>query len=95
MVLMKKKEIKFNSTDFWTNLIDFVQNYWALIEENGSEVKVYFIHECSVVFSEMSFETKETAEKALRQNGFKSYYDPLEDFSKYMRPPEGPYYLEN
>ena len=92
---MKEKEIKINSREFWANLVDFVQNYWALIEENGSGVKVYFIHECSGVFSEISFETKESAEKALLQNGFKRYNDPLENFSNYMRPPEGPYYMDN
>jgi hypothetical protein len=92
---MKEMEIKIKSKDFWVNIVDFMQQYWALIEkDNGSQsVTVYFIHEGSGVFTKMKFKSHSIAEKALLQNGFKKYNDPLEKYSDFMMPPKEPYYM--
>ena len=93
MRIDKRRSIK--SKDFWLNIVDFLQQYWALIEKDKETGKsmVYFIHESSGVFATMEFETCEIAEKALLQNGFKKYSDPLEKYSEYLSPPKEPYYM--
>ena len=92
---MKGTEIKIKSKDFWVNIVDFLQQYWATIEKNddSSSVTVYFIHERSGIFANMKFETEEIARKALAQNGFKTYNDPFENFGDYLNPPKEPFYL--
>jgi hypothetical protein len=91
---MKEKEMEINSKDFWVNIVDFMQQYWALIEqdEDSESVKVYFIHEGSGVFASMEFKSQTIAEKALMQNGFKKFNDPTEKFTDFMIPPKEPYY---
>jgi hypothetical protein len=91
---MKEKEIKIRSKEFWVNIVDFLQQYWALIEESDdtAQVTVYFIHEGSGVFSNMKFKSKDIATKALMQNGFKKFDDPLENFETFLSPPIEPYY---
>jgi len=91
---MIEKEIKIKSKDFWVNIVDFMQQYWALIDEDvdTQKVTVYFIHEGSGVFTEMKFKSQTIAEKALKQNGFKKYNDPMENFTDFIRPPKEPYF---
>lgn len=91
---MKEMEIKIKSKDFWVNIVDFLQQYWALIEINDDspEVTVYFIHEGSGVFTNMKFNSRTIAEKALLQNGFKRFTDPLENYTDFMMPPKAPFY---
>lgn len=93
----KRTEIKIESKQFWVNIVDFLQQYWAVIEDNkGSKsVTVYFLHEGSGVFANMKFENREIAQKALIQNGFKNFDDPYENFKEYLNPPKEPYYLVN
>jgi hypothetical protein len=92
---MKGKEVVISSSDFWVNIVDFLQQYWALIEKkDGSEyATVYFLNESSGIFANMDFDSKEIAEKALMQNGFKKYSDPLEKYQEYLKPPAKPYFL--
>lgn len=94
---MIEKEIKIKSKDFWVNIVDFMQQYWALIDkdEDSQRVTVYFIHEGSGVFTEMKFKSHAIAEKALKQNGFKKYDDPMENFTDFMKPPKEPFYKVN
>lgn len=94
---MKEMEIKIKSKDFWVNIVDFMQQYWALIDQDSesNSVTVYFIHEGSGVFTNMKFKSQNIAEKALLQNGFKKYNDPLEKYTDFMMPPKEPYYMVN
>jgi hypothetical protein len=91
---IKGREVKIKSRDFWVNIVDFLQQYWAVIEQNedGNDVTVYFLHEGSGIFASMSFESGEIAQKALLQNGFKNYNDPFENFREYLQPPKAPYH---
>jgi hypothetical protein len=92
---MKGNEVVINSNEFWVNIVDFLQQYWALIETNdgAKHVTVYFLNEGSGIFAKMDFNTAEIAEKALMQNGFKKYNDPLEKYQEYLKPPVKPYFL--
>ena len=92
---MRGEEVKINNNDFWINIVDFLQQYWALIEkEDGAEeVTVYFLNDGSGIFAKMHFDRMEIAQKALMQNGFKKYDDPLEKYTEYLNPPEKPYYM--
>ena len=92
---MKGEEIKIKSKEFWVIIVDFLQQFWAVIElnEDSTNVTVYFLHEGSGVFANMKFENKEIAQKALVQNGFKNFKDPYENFEEYLNPPKEPFYL--
>lgn len=94
-LVMREKEIKITSKDFWVNIVDFMQQYWALIEDDKDTngVIVYFIHEGSGVFTNMKFKSHAIAEKALLQNGFKKFNDPLEKYNDFMMPPQEPYFV--
>ena len=92
---MNEGLIRINSKDFWVNIVDFLQQYWALIEQDSDSgnVTVFFIHEGSGIFANMKFESIEIAEKALMQNGFKKYTDPYENYREFMKPPKEPYFM--
>ena len=92
---MKGKEVVISNNDFWVNIVDFLQQYWALVEQkkDSNEVTVYFINEGSGIFASMGFDSNEIAEKALMQNGFKKYNDPLEKYQEYLNPPLKPYFM--
>ena len=94
---IKGTEITIKSNDFWVNIVDFLQQYWAVVEvsESSEHVTVYFLHEGSGIFASMNFDNPEIAQKALAQNGFKRYDDPYENFSAYLNPPKKPYFLVN
>lgn len=89
--------VDLDSRDFWLNIVDFLQQYWAVIQENkmDSSVKVYFLNDSSVIFASLVFDTAEIAEKALMKNGFKRYDDPLENFTEFITLPQKPYHLIN
>jgi hypothetical protein len=94
----KKREIRgaelsIRSDDFWLNIVDFMQQYWALIEpqNEGDKVVVYFLNDGSNVFASMEFDSLRIAEKALIKNGFKKYNDPLERYTEYLKPPGKPF----
>ena len=89
----KDSRIIIKSRDFWVNIVDFLQQYWALIEIDAGKAIVYFIHEGSGIFATMEFETREIAEKALMQNGFKKFNDPFETYTDYLTSPEEPFYM--
>jgi hypothetical protein len=62
-LVMKEMEIKIKSKDFWVNIVDFLQQYWALIEPDTDSqgVTVYFIHEGSGVFTNMKLKSQSIA----------------------------------
>lgn len=94
MLNMQEKKIDIRSKDFWVNIVDFLQQYWALIEhaDDSKQVTVYFIHEGSGVFANMKFDNNDIAEKALMQNGFKKYSDPYENYQEFLVPPKAPFH---
>ncbi len=87
------RRIIIKSRDYWVNIVDFLQQYWALIEFDTEKAIVYFVYEGSGIFATMEFETREIAEKALMQNGFKKFSDPLETYADYLTPPVEPFFM--
>lgn len=57
----------------WFKVADFLQQNWAvLIEQDDSVLAVFYGDTCGV-FDEIVFDGTETAEAALRRNGFRKY----------------------
>jgi hypothetical protein len=76
--------------DYWFKVIEMLQQNWALIEPAGAEVTVYFLSDTSGVFDQMSFESTEAAESALRLNGFARYAEDSRA-SSFLHCPEPPF----
>jgi hypothetical protein len=86
------KYIEIKSKDFWFKVVEFLQQNWALIEEQrGGGCIVYFVHDASGVFDQISFSSVSEAKKALRLNGFIRFADDTEAQSV-IAPPEPPYF---
>jgi hypothetical protein len=78
--------IALESNDYWVRIVDFLQQNWALIEENDSSdhVTIYFFGDTSGVFDILSYPCKEEAETALERNGFNQYLDLHENFKEFI-----------
>lgn len=87
------KNISLHSETYWVKIVDFLQQNWALIEENAANdtVTIYFIQDASMIFDKIDFENIEEAEKALLNNGFKLYLDEEENFTQFIVPPKKPF----
>ena len=90
---MSGQKIRKQRKEFWVNIVDFIQQYWAVIErkEGSSGVKVYILRERSGILATLDFDHEEIARKALVKNGFKNYNDPYENFGEYLHPPRESY----
>jgi hypothetical protein len=90
---MVKTSVKIDNRDFWFKIVDFLQQNWALIDEqNDGKVKVFFISDASGVFDTMNFENEQDAKMGLTRNGFKRFADDIES-QKFLSPPEAPYFF--
>ena len=77
--------------DYWIEIIEMLQQNWALIEETEDDkVVVYFNSDISTVFDELNFASKEEAKMGLRRNGFKRYEDDP-SYKDFITPPKPPY----
>jgi hypothetical protein len=89
----RNKHIEIKSKDFWFKVVEFLQQNWALIEEQPpTGCIVYFIHDASGVFDRISFASVSEAKKALRLNGFIRFADDKEAQSVLVAP--APPYFE-
>jgi hypothetical protein len=61
--------------DPWFKIVEFLQQNWAVIVDRKDEVLVVFYGDTCGVFDEITFPTREEAEKALRRNGFAKFVD--------------------
>jgi len=88
---MGNDEVQIVSRDFWFKIVDFLQQNWALIDqqENG-KVRVFFVHDASGVFDTMVFESEDDAEQGLLRNGFKRFADDQKT-QKFICSPKGPF----
>lgn len=86
-----KKEINVRSNEFYVKVVDFLQQNWALIE-NENQIIIWFIDDNSGVFDRIIFDNLDEAEKSLLRNGFKKYLDPDEMFTEFLRPPQRPFF---
>lgn len=64
--------VNIQSDDCWFKIIEMLQQNWALIEPPASRVTVYFIHDASGVFDEISCASADAAASAVR-NGFRRF----------------------
>ncbi len=92
---MHDEEIKITSRDYWFKVVDFLQQNWALIDEDKSGAAiVYFFGDTSGVFDQMSFTSKTEAETALRRNGF-TLYDEDVKAQEFIAKPNPPFHSAN
>ena len=62
--------VEIRSRDYWFKIVEFLQQNWALIDENPDGCTVFFFGDTSGVFDRLSFPSVAEAEAALRRNGF-------------------------
>mgnify|MGYP001342427318 CR=1 FL=1 len=88
-----KKEVKINNRDYYFKIVEFLQQNWAIIEEDNSNVTIWFINDASGVFDQLDFPSIEEAKSGLRRNGFSLFSDDQES-QKFIAPPEPPFIKE-
>jgi len=92
---MDSENVNISSKDFWFKIVEFLQQNWALIEEDTESEAciIYFISDGSGVFDQIQYPTIEKAEKALRRNGFEQY-DKDPEAQGFIFPPRPPYFRD-
>ncbi|MFC1606310.1 hypothetical protein ACFL33_05560 [Pseudomonadota bacterium] len=61
--------------DPWMKIVDMLQQNWAVVVERDDAVLVVFYGDTCGVFDQLAFDNRETAERALRRNGFGRFRD--------------------
>ena len=88
---MKRGEIvEIKSRDYWFKIVEFLQQNWALIDQQDSGVVVWFFGDTAGVFDELNFKTEEDAIRALKRNGFKRFADDAKA-QEFIAQPEPPF----
>lgn len=82
--------LSIQSRDYWFKVIEMLQQNWALMDETGEGVTVYFVSDTSGVFDELKFKSPAEAEAALRLNGFGRYAEDPRAAS-FLHCPEPPF----
>jgi hypothetical protein len=82
--------VPIQSRDFWVKVVEMLQQNWALIEPEGDQATVYFLHDLGGVFDEISYESPHEAQTALCINGFRRF-DADPSFAKICAPPKPPF----
>lgn len=72
---LRRQQVEIRSTDYWFKIVDFLQQNWALIDQDLDDAActVYFFGDTSGVFDRLRFRSVEEAEDALDRNGFAQY----------------------
>ena len=88
---MHGKEVEIRSRDYWFKIVEFLQQNWALIDEDatGPSCTVFFFGDTSGVFDRLRFASVAAAEVALLRNGFKPY-DSDPKAPEFIAKPEPP-----
>ncbi len=89
--MYKEHEVQIKSRDYWFKFVDFLQQNWALIDEQEDGVIVWFFSDTSGVFDEMTFRSLADAVEALQGNRFRRYADEP-DGGEFIRVPVPPFY---
>ncbi len=81
--------VEIKSRDYWFKIVEFLQQNWALIDQQDSGVVVWFFGDTAGVFDELKFKTEAGATRALKRNGFKLFAeDPkAQEFIAQPEPP--------
>ena len=89
-----KEIMNIQNTDYWFKVLQFLKQNWALIDDApDGGVTVYFIHNDSGVFDQMSFDSLNEAILALRRNGFRQHDKKADKF--FIPPPPLFYKVEH
>ena len=94
--MREKNIVELHSRDYWVKIVEMLQQNWALIDpeyENG-QVRVFFFHDLSGVFDEMTFPTMREAERGLYRNGFERLDDNKELREFFRVPPAPPFWSD-
>lgn len=79
-----------SSTDYWFKIVEFLQQNWAVIEQNNSGCTVFFFGDTADVFDQLDFPSISDAEAALKRNGF-ARYDEDKNAQEYIARPKPPF----
>ena len=90
---MHGKEVEIRSRDYSFKIVEFLQQNWALIDEDaeGAGCTVFFLGDTSGVFDRLRFASVAEAEVALLRNGFKRY-DTDPTAREFIGRPEPPFW---
>lgn len=89
---MHGKEVEIRSRNYWFKIVEFLQQNWALIDEDvGGGCTVFFFGDTSGVFDRLRFPSVTEAEVALLRNGFKRY-DADSKAQEFIGKPEPPFW---
>jgi len=88
-----EKTVEIRSRDYWFKIVEFLQQNWALIDEDqhGATCTVFFFGDTSGVFDRLRFSSTAEVETALLRNGFKRY-DTDPKASEFIAKPEPPFW---
>jgi hypothetical protein len=84
------ESLPIQSRDFWVKVVEMLQQNWALIEPEGDQVTVYFLHDLGGVFDEIPYGSLREAQTALRLNGFRRF-DEDPSYAEIFARPEPPF----
>jgi hypothetical protein len=90
MTTVSASEVKITSRQYWFKIVEFLQQNWALIDPTERGVIVYFFGDTSGVFDEISFNSQQEAEAALRRNGFRLYTEDAK-VHEFIAAPNAPF----
>jgi hypothetical protein len=74
------------SRDYWSKIVDFLQQNWALIDETTAGATIWFFSDTSGVFEKLEYQSAHDAAVALLRNGFRRFSDDAAA-STMMTPP--------
>ena len=89
--MSSKAAVEIRSRDYWFKIVEFLQQNWALIDEDADGCTVFFFGDTSGVFDRLRFPAVDEAEHALLRNGFKRY-DTDEKAKEFISKPEPPFW---
>lgn len=91
--MTKNKPVGIRSRDYWFKVVEFLQQNWALVDEepHGVGCTVFFFGDTSGVFDRLKFASVAEAEAALLKNGFRRY-DTDEKAIGFIAKPEPPFW---
>ena len=87
----RQNTVEIHGRDYWFKIVEFLQQNWALIDEDASGCTVFFFGDTGGVFDRLQFPSVAEAEEALLRNGFKRY-DTDEKVKEFIAKPEHPFW---
>ena len=83
--------VAIHSGEYWVKVVDFLQQNWALIDEDADgRARIFFINDTSGIFDELIFESTKHAQEALMANRFREFSDSP-DLQSLLHPPLAPF----